>query len=170
MMLPLPPKRRTEKIMLGIMHIAMTAGIGLATYGGAPSRDHVGGVVAQNLNQIGTCLMIFAMIFGLGGWMWPTGKRVMRLKTHPNFRPAKHLLMAAVGALPFQLVRLGHILTYSFTPYPSLDPISGTFVTRLVIMFGMQLLVAVIAMAGGWMSMGAVSASAGDVSPEFSTA
>ncbi|KAH6695742.1 hypothetical protein F5X68DRAFT_147629 [Plectosphaerella plurivora] len=169
-LLPLPPKRWVEKIMLGVMHIAMTAGIGLATYGGAPSATGAGGVANENLNHIGNCLMIFAMIFGLGGWIWTTGKRVLKLKPHPNFYAAKYLLTAACVALPFQLIRLGHSLTYSFTPYASLDPISGTFATRLILMFGMQLVVAIVATVGGWLSINTVPAGVemGGVNPGFS--
>lgn len=140
--------------MLGVMHLAMTAGIALATYGGAPSPK--GGVVAANLDHIGNCLMLFTMIFGLGGWIWSTFRRVGTLQSHPNYASAKRLLLAATAGLPFQLVRLGHGLTYSFTPYASLDPISGTFATRIILMFGMQLVVAAAATAGGWLSKDAV--------------
>ncbi|KAH7368031.1 hypothetical protein B0T11DRAFT_59761 [Plectosphaerella cucumerina] len=168
-LLPLPPKRWVEKIMLGVMHLAMTAGIGLATYGGAPSPDHAGGVVFEDLNHIGNCLMLFAMLFGLGGWIWTTGKRVLALKSHPNFLAAKYLLIAACAALPFQLVRLGHSLTYAFTPYPVLDPITGTFATRLIIMFGMQLVVAIIATVGGWFSMDTAPAGEWGLNPGFSS-
>ncbi|KAJ3533937.1 hypothetical protein NM208_g7763 [Fusarium decemcellulare] len=158
--LPLPPKRWTERIMLAVTHLANTAGIALATYGGAPKPDAPGGVVGQRLNYIGNCLMLVTMLFGLGWWLWPTGKRVMALKSHPNFQPAKYLFLAACIGLPFQLVRLGYSLTYAFTPYPSLDPISGTFATRLILMFGMQLAVAIIVIVGGWFSTGLVPSKA----------
>ncbi|KAH6949098.1 hypothetical protein DER45DRAFT_531286 [Fusarium avenaceum] len=159
-MLPLPPKRWTEKIILAVTHLTLTAGIALATYGGSPKQGAPGGVVSKHLNQIGTCLMLFVMLFGVGWWLWQTGKKVKSLKTHPNFHLARNLLLAGCAAFPFQLVRLGHSLTYSFTPYPSLDPISGTFATRLVLMFGMQLIVALVVTAGGWLSIGAVVNSA----------
>jgi hypothetical protein len=104
--------------------------------------------------------MLFVMIFGVGWWLWWTGKRVTAMKSHPNFIPARFLLLTACAAFPFQLVRLGYTLTYSFTPYSSLDPVSGTFATRLVLMFGMQMIVAVIVTVGGWRGTGAVPNSA----------
>lgn len=159
-MLPLPPKKWTERGLLAITHLAVTAGITLSTYGGAPKSGAPGGVVAQNLNQIGTCMMLFVMMFGVGWWLWWTGKRVTAMKAHPNFQVASRLLLAACAALPFQLVRLGYALTYSFTPYSSLDPVSGTFATRLVLMFGMQLIVVIVITVGGWLSIGAVPNSA----------
>lgn len=153
MWLPLPPKQLTEKILLGIMHLAVTVGIILATYGGAPEPNSSGGVVAEALNRAGNCLMLFAMLFGLGGWIWWTGKHVIALKPSASFQPARSLLLAACVALPFQLVRLGHSLTYSFTPYPMLDPISGAFVTKLILMFGMQLCAVISILVGGWSSI-----------------
>ncbi|KAF5641520.1 hypothetical protein F25303_6864 [Fusarium sp. NRRL 25303] len=150
----------TERILLAVTHISITAGITLSTYGGAPKFGAPGGVLSQHLNQIGTCMMLFVMIFGVGWWLWWTGKRVTAMKSHPNFIPARFLLLTACAAFPFQLVRLGYTLTYSFTPYSSLDPVSGTFATRLVLMFGMQMIVAVIVTVGGWRSTGAVPNSA----------
>ncbi|KAF5977920.1 integral membrane protein [Fusarium coicis] len=158
--LPLPPKRWTERILLAVTHLSITAGITLSTYGGAPKFGAPGGVLSQHLNQIGTCMMLFVMIFGVGWWLWWTGKRVTAMKSHPNFIPARLLLLTACAAFPFQLVRLGYTLTYSFTPYSSLDPVSGTFTTRLVLMFGMQMIVAVIVTVGGWRGTGAVPNSA----------
>jgi hypothetical protein len=158
--LPLPPKRWTERIMLAVTHLAITAGIALATYGGAPKAGAKGGVVAENLNQTGNCLMMFTMIFGLGWWLWQTKKRVMSLKSHPNFEPGKYLLLAACAALPFQLIRIGYNLTMAFTPYAVIDPFSGSFASRLLLMFGTQLCVAIAVTVGGWMSVGLVPAPA----------
>jgi hypothetical protein len=169
MILPLPPKRWVEKIILGVTHLAVTAGITLSTYGGAPKAGAPGGVLSQTLNQVGTCLILFVMLFGVGWWLWSTGRRVMAMKTHPNFQVASNLHLAACAAFPFQLVRLGYALTYSFTPYSSLDPFSGTFATRLVLMFGMQMIVAIVVTVGGWFSIGAVPNSPpSDRSQEFS--
>ncbi|CAH0020864.1 unnamed protein product [Clonostachys rhizophaga] len=169
MILPLPPKRWVEKIILGVTHLAVTAGITLSTYGGAPKAGAPGGVLSQTLNQVGTCLILFVMLFGVGWWLWSTGRRVMGMKTHPNFQVANNLHLAACAAFPFQLVRLGYALTYSFTPYSSLDPFSGTFATRLVLMFGMQMIVAIVVTVGGWFSIGAVPNSPpADRSQEFS--
>ncbi|KAH8885003.1 hypothetical protein GQ53DRAFT_879293 [Thozetella sp. PMI_491] len=149
--LPLPPKSWTEKIILGVTHLANTGGIGVATYGGAPSPTGQGGVVAENLNQIGNCLMLFVM-FAICWWMWPTWRRVSSVPTHPNYRSARWLLYTAGAAMPFHLVRLAYNTTYAFLRVSSLDPVTGSFATRLILLFFMQLGVALPAIAGGWMS------------------
>ncbi|KAF7556253.1 hypothetical protein G7Z17_g1534 [Cylindrodendrum hubeiense] len=153
--LPLPPKQWKEKIILGITHLANTVGIGLATYGGAPSATTSTGVVSANLNKIGNCMMLFVM-FALCWWLWSTGKRLASLKQHPNFTFARHMYRATCAALPFQLVRIGYNLTYALTPVASLDPVMGTFATRFILMFIMQLGVVLAVTAGGWLSIGFV--------------
>ncbi len=151
MILPLPPKSRTEKIILGVTHLANTGGIAVATYGGAPSATGAGGVVAENLNQIGNCVMLFVM-FTICGWMIPTWRRITSVPSHPNFAAARYLIFAAAAAMPFQLVRLAYNTTYAFLRVPSLDPVTGSFATRLILLFFMQLGVSLSAVAGGWFS------------------
>ncbi|CAI6041107.1 unnamed protein product [Clonostachys chloroleuca] len=114
--LSLPPRRWTEKVMLAVTHLTLTTGITLATYGGSPKQGAPGGVISKHLNQIGTYLMLFVMLFGVGWWLWNTGKRAMSPMTHPNFKPARWLLLAGCAAFHSQLVRLGHTVTYSSTP------------------------------------------------------
>ncbi|KAL1911106.1 hypothetical protein Sste5344_002904 [Sporothrix stenoceras] len=157
--LPLPPRSRTEKIILGVTHLANTGGIAVATYGGAPSATTESGVINNNLNQIGNCLMLFVM-FTICWWLWPTWQRLMTVPNHPNFRNAQVLLFGAVGAMPFQLVRLAYNTTYAFLRVPSLDPVMGSFATRLILLFFMQLAVAVICVAAGYLSTGVIPRSA----------
>ncbi|PSR80517.1 hypothetical protein BD289DRAFT_62782 [Coniella lustricola] len=153
MILPLTVKSWTEKIILGVTHLANTGGIGVATYGGAPSPT--GGVVNENLNQIGNCLMLFVM-FAICWWMWPTWRRISSLPSHPNHGAALALLYCAGIAMPFHLVRLAYNTTYAFNRIPSLDPVTGSFATRLILMFLMQAGVSVAAIWGGWKSRNVV--------------
>ncbi|CAK7218519.1 hypothetical protein SEUCBS140593_003574 [Sporothrix eucalyptigena] len=157
--LPLPPRSRTEKIILGVTHLANTGGIAVATYGGAPSATTTTGVINASLNQIGNCLMLFVM-FTICWWLWPTWQRLMTVPNHPNFRNAQVLLFAAVAAMPFQLVRLAYNTTYAFIRVPSLDPVMGSFATRLVLLFFMQLAVALACTTGGILSAKVVPRSA----------
>ncbi|KAH6657512.1 hypothetical protein BKA67DRAFT_643507 [Truncatella angustata] len=151
-MLPYP-RRWTEKSILGITHLTNTAGIALATYGGSPSATAAGGVAAQNLNQIGNCLMLF-VIFVMCWWIWPTWKRSSALgPNHPITRPARLMIFSAAAAIPFQLVRLAYNTTYAFDHLPLLDPIMGSFAVRLILLFFMQLGVSLALIAGGWSSM-----------------
>lgn len=155
MLLPLPPKRWTEKIILGVTHLANTVGIALATYGGSPSATGSEGVASANLNKIGNCMMLFVM-FGICWWLWQTGKRLNSLGPHHNFRFAKHMFRAACAALPFQMIHIGYSLTYALNRIASLDPVMGSFATRFILMFVMQLGVAIALTVGGWLGMGAV--------------
>ncbi|KAF9871121.1 integral membrane protein [Colletotrichum karsti] len=149
--LPSPPKRWTEKIILGVTHLANTAGIGMGTYGGSPSPK--GGVINENINQIGQCLQLF-VLFGVCGWMWPTYKRI-RSASSPNCRPAMLMLRAAVIGMPFHLIHLAYTTTYAFDRIPSLDPVMGTFATKLVLLFGTELGVSIAMIGGGWLGMSA---------------
>lgn len=150
--LPQPKKTWTDKIILGITHLFNTGGIALATYGGAPSPK--GGLMNSNFNVIGNLMMLFVM-FTVCGWMWPTFKRVNSYYNHPNFTKARWLLRTCVVAMPFQIVRLAYGTTYALNPtITSLDPIIGSFATRFVLLFLVQLCVAITLVAGGWVSMG----------------
>ncbi|KAK2590403.1 hypothetical protein QQS21_011908 [Conoideocrella luteorostrata] len=158
--LPLPPQRWKEKIILATKHLVNTAGITMATYGGSPSASNPGGVQNSTLNKLGNILML-AAILSLCWWIWPTGKRVFSSRSHPNYQPAKALLITAGAALPFQLVRLTYNSTYAFIRIPSLDPDMGSFETRLVLIFGTQLIVTMVLIGGGWLSQCAISPSKG---------
>ncbi len=84
--------------------------------------------------------------------MWPTWQRLSSVPSHPNFRAARYLILAAGAGMPFQLVRLAYNTTYAFIRVPSLDPVTGSFATRLILMFMMQLAVVLMASAGGFLS------------------
>ncbi|KAL0940446.1 uncharacterized protein CTRU02_203209 [Colletotrichum truncatum] len=149
--LPSPPKRWTEKIILGVTHLANTAGIAIATYGGSPSPK--GGVANENLNQIGNCLQLF-VLFGVCFWMWPTYRRI-RSASSPNCRPAMLMLRATVVGMPFHLIHLAYTTTYAFNRITSLDPVMGSFATKLVLLFGTELCTTLAMLGGGWLGMSA---------------
>lgn len=146
--LPLPPRRMTEKIILGILHLVSTAGVGLAVYGGSPRRT--GGVINSVANQIGNCVMA-ATLVALAVWMMFTYRRIRSFSDDPNSRPALTMFRAAVVAISFHFVRTAYNTTYAFAPIPSLDPVTGAFSNKLLIINGMQLAVTLTVMAGGWL-------------------
>lgn len=148
--LPGKPKRWTEKIILAATHLTNTAGIAAATYGGSPNPT--GGVISENLNQIGNCMILFVM-FGICWWMWPTWKKIMNFRRHPNFSPARFMIIFAGVAMPFQLIRLAYNTLYAFSPSTDLDPFVGSFGIRFLI-FTVQLGVTFALMTGGWLSVG----------------
>ncbi|KAI9146869.1 putative efflux pump antibiotic resistance protein [Paramyrothecium foliicola] len=149
--IPSSSKRWLDKAVLGYTHLFNTAGIGMATYGGSPSSTGQEGVKNHLLNKIGNGLMLF-VIFVVFFWLFASGRRVLAAKSHPNQNIAKRLHFAACAAVPFQLVRLMHSATYAFNRIPSLDPVMGTFATKLVLVIGMQIGVSIALTVGGWMT------------------
>ncbi|GJC83626.1 hypothetical protein ColLi_06464 [Colletotrichum liriopes] len=93
-------------------------------------------------------------MLGVCGWMWPTFKKI-RFSSSPNCRPAMLMLRATVVGMPFQLIHLAYTTTYAFNRISSLDPVMGTFATKLVLLFGTQLGVTIAMLGGGWLGMSA---------------
>ncbi|KAJ0124479.1 integral membrane protein [Diaporthe amygdali] len=148
--LPQQPKKWTEKIVLGVTHLANTAGIAIATYGGAPSATGKGGVANQELSRIGNLMMLW-VLFTVCGWMWPTYKKINRYTgVHPNARPSLMLFWGGVAAMPIWLGRLSYMCIYAFNRQNiSLDPVMGTFAIKMLLfltLFG----AATALTAGGW--------------------
>ncbi|KAK7710374.1 hypothetical protein SLS64_005959, partial [Diaporthe eres] len=148
------PKKWTEKIILGVTHLANTGGIAVATYGGAPSATGEGGVTNQQLSRIGNLLMLF-VLFTVCGWMWPTYKKITyyrRSGSHPNARAALVLLWAGVAAMPIWLGRLSYMCIYAFNRQSTdLDPVMGSFAVK-ILLFGTLWGAAAALTAGGWFS------------------
>ncbi|KAM5349517.1 hypothetical protein ACJ41O_006022 [Fusarium nematophilum] len=152
-LVPSPSRRLGRKVILGVTHLANTVGIGMAAYAGEPDESAPGGVKNENLNKIGNCLMFLVMLFVLG-WLWPAGRRVFAARHEANYRAAKALLIAAGPGTVLQLIRLSYSMTYAFNRIPSLDPVTGSFATRLILMFGTQLCIVIVVEIGGWFSKG----------------
>ncbi|KAH8669058.1 hypothetical protein BX600DRAFT_266674 [Xylariales sp. PMI_506] len=146
------PKRWTEKIILAVTHLANTGGIAITTYGGAPSATNSSGVVSENLNQTGNCMMLFVMFYLLY-WLWPTWKHMASARLHPRYRSAVSMILATAVGIPFHLVRLAYNTFYAFHHNAELDPITGSFATRFIFIFCMQLGASLALVAAGWMGM-----------------
>ncbi|GKT44481.1 uncharacterized protein ColSpa_04662 [Colletotrichum spaethianum] len=101
-------------------------------------------------------------MFGVCGWMWPTFKKI-RSSSSPNCRPAMRMLRATVVGIPFQLIHLAYTTTYAFNRISSLDPVMGSFATKLVLLFGTQLGVTAAMLGGGWFGMSADTPKAVEV-------
>ncbi|KAF3762926.1 hypothetical protein M406DRAFT_72895 [Cryphonectria parasitica EP155] len=151
--LPTKPKAWSEKIILGVLHLFNTGGIAVATYGGSASATGEGGVINQSLYRIGTLILLF-VLFSVCGWMWPTFRKIQRYsRFHPNARPARHMFWAAVAAMAFWLLRLAYDTFYAYDHLTELDPVMGTFGTKLVLVFGTYLGASIALLAGGWLGM-----------------
>lgn len=124
-------------------------------YGGVPDPTASGGVKNENFNRLGCSVAVLAMC-GVLVWLYFSGRRILPFSqvTDPfaNYQAAKWLLMAAGSGSIIMLIRLTYHLVYAFNQTPSLDPVTGSFATRLVLVFGTQLLIALVVIAGGWLS------------------
>lgn len=142
-------------------HLANTGGIGLATYGGAPSATGKGGVANQELSRIGNLMMLF-VLFTVCGWMWPTHKKINQYRLgssgHPNGRAAQLLLWAGAAAMPIWLGRLSYMCIYAFNRQDTnLDPVMGSFAVKMLL-FGTLWGAATALTAGGWFSQACMPA------------
>ncbi|KAH8655512.1 hypothetical protein BX600DRAFT_515330 [Xylariales sp. PMI_506] len=151
-LLPYPP-RWIDKITMGATNLVNTAGIALATYGGAPSATGADGVIAESLDKIGNILMLLVLL-GLYAWIWPTWHRVWSVRGDPTFKPTLYMLIATLAGLPFQFIRIAYNTTYAFELSDSaLNPILGIFATRFVFLFATQLGCTIVMLIGGYLGI-----------------
>lgn len=141
------------KVTMAVINLVNTAGIAMATYGTSPSATGAEGVQNKLIGEIGNILLLLAL-GGIIAWFWPTWQRIRAHADHPNALYARWLLFAAMAATPFQVVRTVYNAVHAFTLDRSLDPIFGTFATKVVFLFLMHFIVAIILLVGGWMTMG----------------
>lgn len=145
------PKRWIDKITMAVTNLVNTAGIALATYGGAPSTT--GGVFNTTLDRLGNILMLL-VIFALYLWILPTWHRVWSVRNDPTFKPALYMTIAAGAAMPFQLIRIVYNTAYSFELADNaLDPIMGIFATRFIFLFVTQLGCTLFLLLGGYLGI-----------------
>lgn len=142
-----------SKVSMATINLTNTAGIAMATYGSSPSDK--GGVQNKLIGEIGNILMLVALVL-IVAWLWPTLLRIRSNVHHPNASSARWLLWGAVAALPFQIIRTIYNATYAFTLTSSLDPFFGSFATKVVLLFLMEMLAAIALVGGGWMSKGVI--------------
>lgn len=150
-MLPSKNKNLYQKLLLGVTHLANTAGIGIATYAGSPSATGEGGVANQQLNRVGNVILIVVLLI-VAGWMFPTWRKMQRYQgVHPNVAPVKWLLYTTMAALPIWLIRLIAATTYAFAhSISALDPVMGSYSTKLMLIFGTYFFASTFLLVGGW--------------------
>lgn len=150
-MLPTHNKNLYQKLFLGVTHLFNTAGIGIATYAGSPSATGEGGVINQTLNRVGNVLLLAVLVMIIA-WMWPTWRNIQRyVGVHPNVQPARWLLFSTMAAMPFWVVRIITTTTYAFDhTISSLDPVMGSYGTKLLLIFGTYFFASTALLVGGW--------------------
>lgn len=149
LLMPIATSPWVNRGFLGFTHLLSTAGIAMATYGGSPSAS--GSVANPMLDKVGNCIILCTILI-LIGWLVILGRRIAGRGDHPYARPTKTMFYTACAGVPFQSLRSAYATTYAFTGIRSLDPFTGSFATRLVLMFMFELAVTLIATVGGWMT------------------
>lgn len=150
-MLPSKNNNLYHKLLLGVTHLTNTAGVGIATYAGSLSATGEGGVKNQTLNRVGNLILI-AVLLVVAGWIYPTWRKMQRYQgVHPNVAPVRWLLYTTMAALPIWLIRLIGNTTYAFQhSITALDPVLGSYQTKLLLVFGTYFFASTLLLVGGW--------------------
>lgn len=123
-------------------------------YGGSP-KDTPSGVINPLLNKLGNLLMVQTLVVTCA-WMMPTYRKIQRYACleHPNAAAARHMFWATALATGIWFVRIAHGTVYAFNgDSAALDPVLGSFQTKLVLIFGTWLGASVPLAVGGWLGM-----------------
>lgn len=75
-----------------------------------------------------------------------------RLKSLPGARSVIRLLHFAMLALPFTYIRAIYSIVYSFDTSPSVNPVTGVFAVKFILIFLVQLLATLFLVVGGIMT------------------
>ncbi|KAF4459903.1 hypothetical protein FALBO_13337 [Fusarium albosuccineum] len=149
-----PSGRWSRKAVLGVIHLGTLLGVALASLGGTPSKERPGQVTNPTIEKAGNIIMLVMMLVVLG-WWWHAAQRVFSAMQETNFGAARALVIAALPGVFIQLIRQVHGVYFAFTRDATLDPITGSLGTKIILMFVPQLCIVVIAVASGWMSKNA---------------
>lgn len=132
------------------MHLVYTIGTVMSAYGGTRDTSTPEGVKNDPLNKAGNVLM-FLVILGTIGWLWPAGEHIFFARQDVNYHAAKVLMMAAAPCTVLQAIRLNYDLIYAFTQIASLHPTTGSSAMRFIT-FSLQLVIVTMALTAGWLS------------------
>ncbi|KAG6016461.1 hypothetical protein E4U43_003629 [Claviceps pusilla] len=144
---------RTKKTILVSSYVVMLIGIVTVFYGGRARKGAPDKVQPSIPDQFGHCLYL-VVLFALIAWIIWTSRRLSAHKDHAQFRNAKIMLFTASIGVSFVGFRLLHATIFAFTLFPSLDPGTGSIVTRLVLVFFLEFAGTITLCAGGWYSRG----------------
>jgi hypothetical protein len=95
-------------------------------------------------------LLLSALL--LIAYAYDTFRRLRAVPSVRLSRNAMRLLYSAVFSLPFITIRAIYSVVYSFDTSPSVNPITGVFAVKLVLIFLVQLLATLCIVVGGVMT------------------
>ncbi|KAH6986670.1 hypothetical protein EDB80DRAFT_590106, partial [Ilyonectria destructans] len=137
------------KIILSVTHLTNIIGINIAVYIGKTDPNKSEGVKNTILNKIRNLLIFGVIVVGILFYLWPTEKYIFSTQRDINYKAAKALIMAAGPAIVLYLIRLSYSVIYTFNCTPSLNLVTRSFTTGLILIFGMQLYIVLIVLIGG---------------------
>lgn len=94
-------------------------------------------------------LIVVAFLVMLCGWLGWTARHIWSYRSTKTYFGAFVMLLTAGVALGFHAIRIAHEVTFAFYRLPSLDPVSGSLATKLVLVYGAELCVVLLMIVGG---------------------
>ena len=137
------------------LHLIVTIGIALSAYGGAhlsqPESAKNNHAKDNTLRKIGS-LLLFLTAMLLIAYAFNTYRRLKAVPRSLLNHNAIRLMYSAMLALPFTAIRATYGIVYSFDYSPKVNPVTGVFAVKLVLIFLVQLLAVFALVIGGIMT------------------
>jgi hypothetical protein len=135
------------------LHLLTTIGIALSADGGAhlsqPESAKNSYAKDNTKREVGS-LLLFLTAMLLIAYAFHTYRRLKALSSSRLNHNAIHLLYFAMLALPFAVIRAIYGIVYSFDHNSStVNPVTGVFAVKLVLIFLVQLLAVIALVIGG---------------------
>jgi hypothetical protein len=138
-----------------VLHLLTTLGIVLSAYGGAhlsqPESAKNSHTKDNTIRKVGS-LLLFLTAMLLIAYAFHTYRRLKALSSSRLNPNAIHLLYFAMLALPFAVIRATYGIVYSFDHSSTVNPVTGVFAVKFVLIFLVQLLAVLALVIGGVMT------------------
>jgi len=138
-----------------VLHLLTTVGIVLSAYGGAhlsqPESAKNNHTKDNTIRKVGP-LLLFLTAMLLIVYAFNTYRRLKALPSSLLNHNAIRLLYFTMLALPFTAIRATYGIVYSFDHSSTVNPVTGAFAVKLVLIFLVQLLAVLALVIGGIMT------------------
>jgi hypothetical protein len=137
------------------LHLLITIAIVLSAYGGAhlgqPESAKNSHAKDNTIRKVGSLLLFLATML-LIAYTFNTYRSLKALPSSRLNHNAIRLLYFVMLALPFTAIRATYGIVYSFDHSPTVNPVTGAFAVKLVLIFLVQLLAVLALVIGGIMT------------------
>ncbi len=120
----------------------------MASYGGTRDDSTESGVKNAMLAKMGY-LVVVAALAVLCGWLGWTTRHIWSHRSTKTYLGAYVMLLSAGVAFVFHVIRIAHEVTFAFSRLHSLDSISGSLATKIVLVYGVELCAVLLMIVGG---------------------